>query len=343
MQRVRSKLEYPSPADVIGTTRFDGALMRPVIIKDGISPQSLMAGNIVSKAGAYQALPSDGLILATTAGSQTVTLPAVADVPVGHEVTVKKTGSGGTLTIEGSGSETIDGALNVTTTTQYDAITLRSDGSSWSRVGYAAAVTGSPSVLTVTTQTTTATVDPADDVTVDTGTSDHTLTLPPVDGLEGKVLQFKKTGASGVVTVDGDGSETIDGATTFTLTEQYETAAIVCDGVEWFRLDNTPNLLSQSVTTTATVLPNTDIVLITAEDGTYNIALPTPAARGAGKTLFIKKTTATGDNAQTLTTPGAETIDGAASLAITEALRSVLLFSDGTNWHVLSNHTPAAG
>lgn len=343
MQSVRNSLEYPKGGGPQGTTRFDANRMRPVVIKDGVAVQDATTGNVTAAAGAYQALASDGVILATTAGNQTVTLPAVADVPKGHVVQIKKAGNSGTLTIEGSGSETVDNAANLTTTTLYDTITVVSDGAEWWSVGYAAAVTGTNRVLTTTAQTTTATVAITDDVTIDSGTSDHTLTLPTAVGNDGAVLYFKKTGVSGVITVDGDSAETIDGAANFTLTEQYESAAIISNGTAWFRLDNTPKLLVQSITTTDTVLPNTDVVLITAEAGTYNIALPTPALRGAGKTLVIKKATATGANAQTLTTPGAETIDGASSLDITAAYRTVTLLSDGTNWHMISNHTPAAG
>lgn len=341
MQSVRNRTEYPSAGDAIGVTRFDSKLMRPVVIKRGQAVQAVGFGNITSVVTTYQILPGDGLVLCGSTDSYTVTLPAIANVVKGHVVYIKKTGASGTLTIEGSGAETIDGAANVTTSTQNDLVALVMNGSSWSRINLAG--TAAQTKLTVTTQTGAATVASTDDLTVDTGTSDHTLTLPAVSGLTGIVLRFKKTGVSGVVTVDGADDETIDGAASFTLTEQYESAVIVCDGDEWHRLDNTPKLTIQSVTTTDTILPNTDVVLITAEAGTYNIALPTPALRGAGKTLIIKKATATGANAQTLTTPGAETIDGAASLAITAALRSVVLLSDGTNWHLINDDTPAAG
>lgn len=339
MQNIRTMLDAPSLSDVVGATRFVGSMMRPAVFRHGQAAQVAGFGNITAVETTYQILPSDGLVTCGTTNSYTVTLPAFADVLKGHVVYVKKTGASGTLTIDGSGSETIDGAANVQTATENDLVAVVYDGTEWARINLAG--TAGVSALTVTTQTTTANVDATDDLTVDTGTSDHTLTLPAVSGLTGVVLRFKKTGVSGVVTVDGNGAETIDGAANFTLTEQYESATIVCNGTTWFRLDNTPVLRTQTVTGADTVLPNTDVVLVTS-DTAFSLALPTPANRGTGKTLVIKKAVGTGSNACTLTTPGAETVDGAASYAVTEAYRSVTLFSDGTNWHVLNSDTPAA-
>lgn len=62
-----------------------------------------------------------------------------------------------------------------------------------------------------------------------------TVTLPAVSGNVGVVLTVKKLDASGnAVTIDGNASETIDGVTTKSLTTQYQSYTIVCDGVEWW-------------------------------------------------------------------------------------------------------------
>lgn len=64
-----------------------------------------------------------------------------------------------------------------------------------------------------------------------------TVTLPPAAGLAGKVLTIKKTDASAnAVTVDGNAAETIDGATTKTLTKQHEALVIVSNGTNWLVL-----------------------------------------------------------------------------------------------------------
>lgn len=67
-----------------------------------------------------------------TSSGFTITLPLAADNP-GRQVSVKKIdASGNTLTVGRSGSDLIDGATTVTTTTQYDSWVFISDGiSNW--------------------------------------------------------------------------------------------------------------------------------------------------------------------------------------------------------------------
>jgi len=63
-----------------------------------------------------------------TGGGFTVTLPAAADNE-GRQICVKKTdASGNTLTVGRTGSDLIDGATTVTTTTQYKTWVFLSDG-----------------------------------------------------------------------------------------------------------------------------------------------------------------------------------------------------------------------
>lgn len=75
---------------------------------------------------------ADALVLVdTTSGAVTVTLPAAA-VSTGKRFTVKKTNAGANnVTLDGDGSETIDGAATLAWNTQYAAYTVQSDGSVW--------------------------------------------------------------------------------------------------------------------------------------------------------------------------------------------------------------------
>lgn len=59
-----------------------------------------------------------------------------------------------------------------------------------------------------------------------------TVTLPVASGVKGKVYFIKNVGM-GTITVDADGSETIDGDTTVVMAVQYESLLIVCDGSNW--------------------------------------------------------------------------------------------------------------
>jgi hypothetical protein len=69
------------------------------------------------------------------------------------------------------------------------------------------------------------------------GTSaDYTVTLPAVSGNTGKFIGFRMApGLTKFVTLDGNGSETIDGATTRVMWA-LEVAILYCDGSTWTRV-----------------------------------------------------------------------------------------------------------
>lgn len=71
-------------------------------------------------------------------------------------------------------------------------------------------------------------------VLADATTGAITVTLPSTHGREGRRLIVKKTDSSGnAVTIDGNGAETIDGATTVALSTQYATREMVSDLSNW--------------------------------------------------------------------------------------------------------------
>ncbi len=62
-----------------------------------------------------------------------------------------------------------------------------------------------------------------------------TITLPTAEGREGKIYYIKKIDLSGnIVTIDGNGSETIDDGLTAILTRQYESITIQSDNSNWW-------------------------------------------------------------------------------------------------------------
>lgn len=62
-----------------------------------------------------------------------------------------------------------------------------------------------------------------------------TITLPAVSGLTGREYMIKKVDSTAnKVTIDGNGAETIDGATTQDLNTQYTGFNVVTDGTEWW-------------------------------------------------------------------------------------------------------------
>ena len=67
-------------------------------------------------------------------------------------------------------------------------------------------------------------------------TSTMTLVLPAAASSTGLEFTFIKTTSDAqVITIDGNASETINGATTFTsLDAQYDSVTIVCNGSAWY-------------------------------------------------------------------------------------------------------------
>lgn len=64
-----------------------------------------------------------------------------------------------------------------------------------------------------------------------------TVTLRPAAECKCKYVLVKKTDASGnAITVDGDGSETIDGVTTDSLASQYDVIRLMSDGTQWLKV-----------------------------------------------------------------------------------------------------------
>jgi hypothetical protein len=73
-----------------------------------------------------------------------------------------------------------------------------------------------------------------------TGTATYVLTLPATASLTGRVIRFKKTGASGVVTITPT-TGTIDGAASLAVTAQWRAVELYCDGTNFFMIvDATP-------------------------------------------------------------------------------------------------------
>lgn len=90
----------------------------------------------------------------------------------------------------------------------------------------------------VATFTTTASLDKNQTVALcDTGSGAFTLTLPAASGCTDRLYRIKKkSGDVNVLTVDGNGAETIDGQTTILLATPYESIDVVSDGSNWFIL-----------------------------------------------------------------------------------------------------------
>ena len=63
-------------------------------------------------------------------------------------------------------------------------------------------------------------------------TGTFTITLPKASLAHNKIYHIKNVD-TGTITIDGNGSDTIDGQTTQVLPIQYQSLSIVSDGTEW--------------------------------------------------------------------------------------------------------------
>jgi hypothetical protein len=82
----------------------------------------------VTKTGAYTAT-NDDYVIDCTSGTFTVTLPASSG-RTGRILIIKNSGAG-TITVDGNGAETIDGAATYAISVQYGTIQIMSDGTNW--------------------------------------------------------------------------------------------------------------------------------------------------------------------------------------------------------------------
>lgn len=70
----------------------------------------------------------------------------------------------------------------------------------------------------------------------DTSSNDITITLPPAGDQKDRVYHVKKTAELNTLTIQGDGTETIDGEEAQEITNQYDSVTIQSTGSEWFIL-----------------------------------------------------------------------------------------------------------
>ncbi len=92
----------------------------------------------------------------------------------------------------------------------------------------------SPLTLPITTVTTNITLSNIH-YTILANAVNITISLPPANSCFGRIYVIKKiTSTAGNITIDGYGSETIDGTTTKALSTQYQKLAIQSNGTSWF-------------------------------------------------------------------------------------------------------------
>ena len=97
-----------------------------------------------------------------------------------------------------------------------------------------------PFSFTTVTKTTTATLltSGEDNVLVDATAGDFTVTLPTAVGNNGITYKISKLQDANLVTIDGDGTETIGGDLTIVMSSSNDSIIIASDGSNWIILSN---------------------------------------------------------------------------------------------------------
>lgn len=234
------------------TTAADTSFANPIVTEDNI-PGAVAAADatfarpqtpVITKGANYTITTDDiGSIFVAdaTGGAFTLTLPAAGDVEDGQGVRVMQEGTGGAVTIAPNGSDTINDASSFVLRPQYGWVDIISDGADW-----VALPSRAPATLP-SAKTGAYTVTAADEgrlIPCNATSAGFTVTLLAAAAAgSGFPIGIKKTDSSAnAVTVDGNSSETIDGAATHSLNSQYETVWLRCDGSNWHidsRIDDT--------------------------------------------------------------------------------------------------------
>ena len=198
----------PAASDQLGELKFSG--------EDSAGNKQLY-GRVYGKITDATSTSEDGQVIVST-------------VQNGTETTVLTIGD--TLAVTAGGSEKFKvgtaGDILVSTSAGTAGQLLTSNGA-----GAAATWTTFTVTPTVLSKSAGYTVQTSDGVNVFVlCTNTITITLYAASGNTGKIVTVKNNG-TGTITIDANGSETIDGSLTKTITAQYTSLSLLCDGTGW--------------------------------------------------------------------------------------------------------------
>ena len=130
----------------------------------------------------------------------------------------------------GSPAETVDGAASYSLPSGKTVYLISVRGHTGSPSNWVSI--GSDIARSYATFTTTGTINTALN-TADATSGSFTLTLPLAADWARQCIEVKNIGFFGIVTIDGDGAETIDGALTYALSSQWQSVSLWSDGTQW--------------------------------------------------------------------------------------------------------------
>jgi len=195
-------------------------------------------GDAISPTGGWR-------ILSNSTATKTINLGTAPDAGVVWTITdtVGDAGSNN-ITINATGGQTIGGSASLTISTNNGRVSLKSNGSGWTvlsnsveaNAGGGGTTSGGFNVQAQKTSAYTASAQDLVLVNLVTAGANVTITLPAASADAEVVVKVAGLANGYVVTVDGDGSETIDGSATRTMDSDNEVMHVVSDGSNWWRV-----------------------------------------------------------------------------------------------------------
>ena len=237
-------------SNVESTVFTTGNFLDTSTIDFGVTGGTSVSGDV--KAASINETHINSSALSTTGGLQGGSSTKLS-VRAGNAITVNTTGvsvsddgitnaklrNSSALSVIGRSANSVGDPADITAGT--DGYVLRRSGAT---LGFGQIVAGGIADDAVTEdkrfraiQTTAATVTATGDIILCTGgTGGITINLPAITDNEGKMLFIKKVDSgAGQIIIDGDATETIDGALTKRLYYQYESMTLVCDASDgWY-------------------------------------------------------------------------------------------------------------
>ena len=207
--------------------------------------------SIVTVTGTYTALATDEVILCNSASDFTINL--LQSSTLGSSTFTKRymiiNINTGIVTIDAYSSETINGVATTTLSTQYSGTQIFTNGSNW--FGPAEATISTLNLVqlrgAITAVTSSYTALTTDEIITMNSSGSQVITLYAASGNTGRILTVMKLG-TGALTIDGNGSELIDGALTHVfgsflpnapVTTHYEKSMVLyCTGTGWITIAN---------------------------------------------------------------------------------------------------------
>ena len=175
-------------------------------------------------------------------------------------------------------------------------------------------------------------------IDVDATAGAITLTLPPAADVDDQHFLFKKVDAVNEVTLAFDGTETVDGQSTYILASVDDGVEIVSDGTNYNVVFKDSGRLTGGVTvdvtTTYTVRSIDEFVRADATAGAFAVTLrPSADAVSSGvRRIIIKKLDSVASI--TVTAAGADDIDGASTAVLTSQFASIELWPRGNGYDI---------